>query len=452
MFKKNYLPLIISSISFLFCFLFFYYTDLKSLTIWSINIWDTLYETHNIRHFYEYSAMNLYKLDHTMVGSDILIYLPWAIWNLPLWILQHFFHLDTIEHFGMMLYSKCFLFANFGILLYYARKISLLFTQNQEETKKMLFLCFSSLFTVTSLAYAGQNDVLVIVPFTIAIYQLMKEKYLRFLLWSAISIAFKPIFLFSFVALLLLKEKNILKLFLSGILGCSVYFFQKILFIGAPLYKESLSYGPMKDIFDLLQKASLDLPPAGMSIFIFSLGLFYFFAYSHEKKEQLEQENAYTLYYATAPMLIFFLFTRYESYRPFYLVPLLYLLILLRPEYSRINLILETIFTSCIMYFYLIDDVLFYNPNFLLNFHKEESLPAETISSFFARFVPGFGFQSTTALFVLSGILLLVLNHPSASFKSKPLKIKEEPWLLTLRSIIYTIPGFLSFFLQYIMN
>lgn len=173
--KKYSLSFLISSVAFFLAFVLFYYMDLKSLTVWTVNIWDTLAETGNIRHFYEYSAMNLYQLDHAMVGSDIFIYLPWAIWNLPIWILQRFAGLAVIEHFWMVLYSKCFLLAVFALILYLARKIALLFTTEKEDIHRMLFLSATSFFTITSLAYIGQNDVLVIAPFLMGIYELLKE-------------------------------------------------------------------------------------------------------------------------------------------------------------------------------------------------------------------------------------------------------------------------------------
>ena len=86
-----------------------YYEDLRSLTVWSCNIWDTLADTGNIRMFYQYTAQNIYNVPHEMMGCDILICIPWAIWNLPIWILQRFFGLIIVEHPILLFYSKCFL-------------------------------------------------------------------------------------------------------------------------------------------------------------------------------------------------------------------------------------------------------------------------------------------------------------------------------------------------------
>lgn len=434
---------IISTAIFFIAFVLFYYTDLKSLTVWTLNVWDSLVTSGNIRTFYEYSAMNLYRLDHTMVGSDILIYLPWALWNLPLWILQHFFKIHAIEHFWMMLYSKLFLVAVFAVVLWLSRKIAFLLTAEKEDSLRMLFLSATSFFTVTSLAYAGQNDVVVLAPFLAALYQLLRGKRRGFLFWAAVSIAFKPFFIFSYVVLILYLEKDLFRdiAYLAG--GCSLYILQKLCFLGAPKYQESLSYGPYKGAFGLILQARLDIPPDGASLFLLGLGTLVLLAYFHQGDISHRRE---ILYYATAPVILFFVFTRYESYRPFYLVPLLYLLMLTKPAYNRTNLLLETAATGSLMYFYLVDDYLFYNPDYLLHFPGSADAPA--ISSWLEGKMPGFGFPAFTAVFVLSMVMVLVINHPNFRSENEILRKKEEPWLLPLRSLLYGVPLMASLLLR----
>lgn len=431
--------IIFSSVIFVIALVLFYYMDLQSLTVWTLNIWDTLAQTGNIRNYYEYSAMNLYQLTHAMVGSDILIYLPWAIWNLPIWLLQRFAGLTAIDHFGMMLYSKLFLLAVFVLVLFLARKIANLLVTDKEDVRRMLFLSAGSFFTITSLAYIGQNDVMVIAPFLAGIYELLKGNHKRFVLWAALSIAFKPFFVFSYIAIILLIEKNLLKDFCYLIGGFSIYFLQKILFIGAPCYSESLSYGPTGGALELMLKTQLDIPPSGLSLFFLGMGIVWLMAYFSANL------NVNIIYYATAPMIIFFLFTRYESYRPFYLVPLLFLLMMIRPAYKRINLLLEMAATGSLMYFYLMDDVLFYNPAYMLKLNNTTPIPS--ISGWITSIVPGFGYSAFTAVFVLAMILILIINHPSFHIKNAVLEMHEEPWLLPVRSLLYGLPVLLSLLL-----
>lgn len=443
MHKKYYAAFLISSAIFFIAFMLFYYTDLKSLTVWTLNVWDSIATSGNIRTFYEYSAMNLYQLDHTMVGSDILIYLPWAVWNLPLWILQHFFKIHAIEHFWMMLYSKLFLVAVFVLVLILVKKIAALLTPQKEDHIRMLFLSATSFFTVTSLAYTGQNDVVVIAPFLAAIYQLLCGKRRGFVFWAAVSIAFKPFFIFSYGILILFLEKDLLKdlAYLAG--GCSLFFLEKLSFLGAPKYQESLNYGPYKGAFGLMLQARLDIPPDGASLFLLGLGILMLLAYFHRGDIS---EKKFIIYYATAPLIIFFLFTRYESYRPFYLVPLMYLIMLTKPAYNRTNLLLEMAATGSLMCFYLLDDYLFYNPNYLLRYHKNTPVPA--ISSWLQGKMPGFGFPAFTAVFVLAMVMILIINHPAFRSENEILTKKEEPWLLPMRSLLYGVPLMASLLLR----
>lgn len=443
--KRYRVAFLFSSVVFLISFVLFYYMDLKSLTVWTTNLWDTIAETGSFRNFYAYSARNQYGLLHEMVGSDILIYLPWAVWNLPIWALQRFGGFIIVENFWMLLYSKLFLLLVFGVVLYLTKKIAGLLSTEKETADRVLFLSATSLFTMTSIAYIGQNDVLVIAAFLAGIYELLRGNKKRFLLWAAVSVAFKPFFAFSLVALILLYEKNLLKAALSVVGGCSLYVLQKLLFLGAPVYAESMSYGPTKGAFGLLLQAKLEIPPAGVSLFALGIGAVWLLAYFRDKEKQPKE---YTVYFAAAPLIVLFVFTRYESYRPFYLVPLLYLLMALKPAYARVNLLLETAATGALLYFYLLGDTLFYNPNYI--FIPQGGAGAPSISEWLLARLPGYGFPVTTAVFVLAMGMILVINHPAFRVENEVLTRKEEPWLVFVRSALYALPVFAAVILKLI--
>ena len=91
-------------------FISYGYIDLKSLTAWSLNLWDCLFDG-KLYHYYEYCAENIYNLDSAYMGSNYLALLPWAVWNLPIWILQRFFGIAALGHAWTLLYSKIFVAA-----------------------------------------------------------------------------------------------------------------------------------------------------------------------------------------------------------------------------------------------------------------------------------------------------------------------------------------------------
>jgi len=436
----------ISAIFFAAAFTLFYYTDIKSLTIWTTNVWDTLISSGNLRDYYSYTAQNLYALDHEMVGSDILIYIPWAIWNLPIWLLQRFFALPIVEHAGMLLYSKCFLLAVFVLILYLAHGISKQLLQEAADRKKVLFLSSTSFFVLTGIAYIGQNDVLVIAPFLAAVLALLKGKKIPFLLLAALSIAFKPFMAFSLLALLLLYEKNLLKILAGTACGFSLFFAQKLLFLGAPAYAESLEYGPMQGIAKLLFQYVLGIPRHGASFFMLGLGVVYILAYFTVLKN--EKKDHYTIYFTVAPLIMFFLFTQYEFYRPIYLVPLLYLLFMLRPDYYRTNLILEMVSTFSLMIYYAFSEFLFYHPGFILISDTDyRAIPS--LYDHLLPYVQSYYYYIPGAIFMLAMIMVLVINHPNFQSKNAILCQKEEPWLIPVRSLIYGIPLMMSLVIRF---
>lgn len=440
--KKYIIPGIISALAFAGSFLMYCYMDLTSLTVWTLNIWDTLFTTGNIRDFYSYSAMNLYGLQHAMVGSDILIYIPWAIWNLPIWLLQHFAGVDAAYHMAPQIWSKLFLLIVFAGCIYPVKKIAKKLSDNREETFRAVFLSATSLFTITSLAYIGQNDVEVILPFLMSISCLLDDNKKGFVLWAALSIAFKPFFIFSYIGMVLLKEKNLIKISGYVLAAFSVFVLQKLPFIGAPLYSESLSYGPTGGAIKLLFANVIDVPPAGASIFAIALLVVYIGAYFNDK--QIGDNDI--IYMAVSPMVILFMFTRYESYRPFYLVPVLFLLMMTKPEFNRINLLLETVASASLMAFYMLDDILYFNPGYLYG-----SAWRTSVAELAMDYLPAYGFALLTAVFVVCMTGILVINHPRFTSENKVLLMKEEPWIMSARSIIYAVPFLFSLVIRIIM-
>lgn len=430
---------IFSILLFLLTFISSYYMDLKSLTIWTVNVWDTIYETKNLMNFYAYSAQNIFNLNHAMVGSDFLIYLPWAIWNFPIWILQRFYGLNITENPLMLLYSKCFLILLVIFMYNMVKKIAKLLTNDTSNIAKTLMLFISSFFVLTGIAYVGQNDILVILAILYALYNLLKDNTKKFVIWSALSIAFKPFFIFSYFALILLREKKIPRIALYSISGVSIYFLQKIPFLWAPMYKESLSYGPTTSAFGLMLKSTFDISPVGISVFVLSLLITYLLAYLDNYENRSKEKY---IYYCTLPFICFFAFTNFEYYRPIYLFTLFYLLMLLKPKYRRINLWLETISTGCLIIYFMAGDSLFYNANYLYLPFKKINFP--TLNAFFQTYLPNIGQKAFMSVFVFCMMLMAIINHPRFTSRNSVLIMKEERYLIVLRSILFALPFLLS--------
>lgn len=412
-----------------------YYTDLRSLTIWTTNLWDAWYFTGNPLNFYAYSAENLYMLDHAMVGSDLLIYLPWSIWNFPIWVLQRFCDLTILEHPLMLFYSKCFLIVLLLFSCNVIYKIAGFFSAKTEELGQVVLLYSTSLFVLTGIAYIGQNDILVILCFLWALHQLLKGKNKAFVFFAALSIALKPFFAFSYIAIILYREKKLHKIFLYGLAGISIYVLQKIPFLWVPMYQESLSYGPTSNVLGLLLESTFDISPVGISVFVLALVIVYFMAYADNHNENTSERY---LYYCTVPFICFCAFTNYESYRPIYLFAMFFLLMLTKPAYRRINLLLEMLVSGCLMVCYMVNDFLFFNGIYI---HlPARSAEYDSVYSFFQTNLPNAGLKAFMAVAVFGLICMAVINHPNFKSENKVLCMQEEKYLVLLRSLLYSVP------------
>ena len=194
--------------------------DLQSLTIWSTNVWDSIADG-QFRSFYALTAQNLHHAHHAHMGSELMSVLPWSVWNLPIWIVQRFFGKEILESPFMLAYSKLFLVFCSVVMLRYTKKIAFLLTGDKTKSTWAMFLTASSTYLYLSVCYSGQNDILMMTASVLAVYCLLRDKRRGFMLWSILAIAIKPFFLLAFLAVLVLTEKNFLRLIGKAILACS---------------------------------------------------------------------------------------------------------------------------------------------------------------------------------------------------------------------------------------
>ena len=220
-------------------FLSYGYVDLKSLTVWSLNLLDCLWDG-NLYGYYSYCAENAYGLVHTYMGANYIPLIPWAIWNIPVWILQKWFGIAVIGHAWTLLYAKLFFAAMLAVTLFYSYKIMVIIVGERERCTKVLYLTLSFPMMMIAVYYAGQTDIVSVCLFVIAVHRLVQGNRKGFYLWSALSIGAKPYILLAYVAVVLLMEKNIWKILLKCFGGGAFLFCYFSLYIARLLYMRSL--------------------------------------------------------------------------------------------------------------------------------------------------------------------------------------------------------------------
>ena len=419
----------------------FVYIDLKSLTIWTTNIWDVIAKG-DITQYFAYTAQNIYHAPHQYVSGTLYSLIPWAIWNLPIWIIQYFFNKPILQNSIMLMWSQMFLVACLIGVIYFVKKITLKITKDVKISNLATFLTFSSIWIYIGVFYAGQNDIIICLLGLASIYALMKKKTKWFLTLGAFAISVKYFFIFPFIALVLLTEKKISKIILKIFVGVLPTLVFNIVCRWMPMFIESSKSGPTEDMFSTLFKGNIP-GFAGASISLFVIGIIYVLFTSYITKPKEEELDKFIIYTATISFIPVLLFTRIQFYRMMLIMPFLIILVLQNKNHLKLKLIVTTIFEGM-----SVTSILFGSRNlFALNKVSFSILPK--ILELKNKKVVGIGklikdsvpeiknvLPAFTSISVAAVIILVILNHPR--FNDKCINLKDEKipkWMLWIRPL-----------------
>ena len=195
-----------------------------------------------------------------------------------------------------------------------------------------------------SVCYSGQNDILMIASSVLAIHCLLKGKRRAFYAWSVLAIAIKPFFLLPFMAVVMLSEKNFIKLAGKALLVSSGLIVQKLFFYGAPGYAESMTSGPAKQMLRDMFPVNLTTSFGGISFFAIALVLIYFYCYTRrlDDSDGAALLPKYTVYMITVTYTAYLMFSPFSFYRLATLTPFLYIVLVQNDEMRLYNAIFDT--------------------------------------------------------------------------------------------------------------
>lgn len=332
--------LLVSSIM----FVAYYFVDLKSLTIWTTYFLDALFDG-DLLQFYQYGVNNIYGAHHEYIGSNVFVFIPWAIWNIPIWILQRFFGIKILEHSSMLLWSKLFLVFALLLTSYFAYKIVSFSISEKYMAQLTVILTLASPFAFLGVYYAGQSDIISTAFFTAAIYALLKKKRALFYLLASCAIAVKPFYLLAYIAIILFLNKKIVSLIIRLVYGYGITLLVNLLYHNAPMYQESMKSGPTEDLINSILGHGYESFGTKASYLVFALVIIYFVAYI--KEESKDNSERYIIYFTVVPLLLHFVFAGFQYYRLVILCPFIYIMYAQNKKYLRINLIINSIVSLC---------------------------------------------------------------------------------------------------------
>lgn len=451
--KPNWLEYLFPMVLWVVWLFLYAYEDFKTLTIWSTTFLDCLADGK----LYDYYAVvheNIYGLYHEYCGYNYLAVILWAIWNIPIWIMQRFFGILILEHPLMLLWSHLFLLVLLGVTIYFANKIVRMFVNDSTVTAWNTYMIITYPFIFIGVILAGQTDIIAVTITVVAVYFLLKDRQWIFILLMCVSIALKPFFIFAYIALILLTEKNLIKIVLKLASGLVLMLLFNIIYSNAPLYKESMDAGTGSAIIENTVHSGI---PANITytapFVIMGLVIIYFFAYCINYNKS-KNKKYYVIYLIVASMFTYFCFSNYEFYRLIYMAPFLMILVAINRKVYRLNVILETIFSVVgvflMNYTLWASSVRFFNQDVMSVFGWEKDVEVCRYYSLYDVFADKLKdsfpmFQNIAAgVFVTVAAIMIIINIPYVSKKIKQPVVKCERWIYQLGTItLYIMMGML---------
>ncbi len=445
--------------------------DLQSLTIWSTNVLDVIYEG-KFRDLYEYTANNIYGVHHAHMGSELMSVLPWSIWNLPIWIIQRFFDRPIIDSALLLAYSKLFMVLLTVITVIYTKKVTYLITGDKFKSTLAMYLTASSTYIYLSVCYSGQNDIMMICSSVIAVYYLLQNKRKTFLAWSALSIAIKPFFILPFLAVLLLSEKNLLKILLKSVVAVSGLVVQKLIFNGAPGYEESMNSGPAKQMMENMFPSNINTNFGGISFFAISLVLIYLYTYTRDfKNDDYGDKNSnigkYAVYIIAVTYTCYVMFSPFSFYRLATLTPFIYIVLVQNKDMLPYNSLFDVAMQFCLLMKLVLRGSKLFRVDYLNKavvqrwFGYSVNYNAHSCYSSIDNYLfeKNDLYDKLQAMFAgvaaVSAVMLLVLNHPEEKIKLKvsgDVNCRALMWIRTLIIVPFALLSVYMFAMAVIKN
>ncbi len=331
--------------AFLFLFYTLVYSDILITVQHSLNLWDYLVEGKLGRFYAEsYGAVETLGY-HTgdSVFYDFPLYIVFALWNLPLWLLRRFAGVSILTNPLCVAWAKSLLLVFTGLALWALGRVCGALGLAKEDAGWARFLTLSSALFLSAVVLLGQYDIIAISLMLLGLEGYLRGDTGRFLLFFALSAPMKFFTLLAFVPLLLLREKRISRILLQLCSAVSLLLLFRLLF-----HSEVRGDG----LFWFIFASELPLSVGSVYLFVAGMAALVLCCYCRPAG-QGPREGQWAVYLCLVSYSIFFLTVNTYPYWILYLVPFIALVMVQNRGIFRVNLLLDLILSGGVLLAYL---------------------------------------------------------------------------------------------------
>ena len=338
-----------------------YYADFYETGLEGVRFWDILFSG-QIRHFYT----QIFLIGDTQYIPlyDFPMYIVFAVWNFPLWIVEKVSGIDIFHSVPCLMWMKSMLWLflalflkAFGLLAADVMQLSRADDDRLTSARQAQLLFLTSVFFMTGLVVLGQYDIITMTFMMLGIRAYLKRDDRRFVLWFAIAAPFKYFSILAYIPLVLLREKRIRRILLRGVeVVAPILFFWVTVPYGRPELVPGCTFSGSssgsnvaKPVYDaLFVTGAIGFGTLFVYIFLWVIFLILCYAWKEEASEKKTGEAA--VYVCFVAYMIQFTFGYSHPYWLILLVPFMVLLILQNDRLQYLNLLLETLLTAAMAF------------------------------------------------------------------------------------------------------
>lgn len=187
------------------------YNDIVVTTRQGINLWSILKNGDFFR-FYQVNILESGNVFYNATQScayNFLVYLIFAVWNIPLALLMAFTNVDVMNNVFCLAYAKLLPIGALFVCAWILWKILALLGVSRKGRGILSYVFLSSSLIISVVFITSQYDTLGLIFQLLGLYAYLRGKDKQFVLWFGIAFCFKFFSLVIFLPLLLLRQKRI---------------------------------------------------------------------------------------------------------------------------------------------------------------------------------------------------------------------------------------------------
>ncbi|WP_144720499.1 YfhO family protein [Agrococcus jejuensis] len=321
-----------------FSFVTFLYADVRATFDHSLNLLDAIFAG-RVQDFYQIA------IDQTLSGHpavyDVPVYLVFAIWNLPTWIIVQLTGLDYMESVPALLWAKAMMVFFLAVAAKAVVDIARTAGLTRQRSRWVGFFLVSSMAAFVPVLVVVQYDVISVAFMLLGIHAYMRGRTRSFLLWFLAANTLKLFAVFVFIPLILLREKRVIPAAGQLVVGMLGLVACKLLYRGDLAYE--ISTGRFTDdMLDRLLYVGFDWHSGiTASLFVGLMVGLVIFAYAKRVADDRER-IAFAIYIPLVAFLGFCVLVPINPYWMMLAAPFSVLIIFLNPRFLVLNTLLET--------------------------------------------------------------------------------------------------------------